>query len=61
MTITTVTKHGVRSGVAYAGLKLNNKTDADILSAIGGMDTRQEELKRLIRIGLEEEKSNSIF
>ncbi|MEE0944867.1 MAG: hypothetical protein UIM24_05395 [Clostridia bacterium] len=58
MTITTVTKGGVKSGVTYAGLKLNNKTDADILSAIGGVDTRQEELKRLIRIGIEEDKAN---
>ena len=56
MTITTVTKRGVKSGVAYAGLKLNNKTDADILSAIGGVDTRQERLKSLIRIGIEEDK-----
>lgn len=40
--------------VGYIGLKLNNKTDADILSAIGGIDTRQKELKRLIRIGIKE-------
>lgn len=40
--------------VTYIGLKLNNKTDADILSAVGGMDTRQHELKRLVRVGIKE-------
>lgn len=57
MTITTVTKRGVKSGVAYAGLKLNKKTDADILSVIGGVEIRQERLKNLIRMGIEEEKN----
>ena len=36
------------------GLKLNKKTDSDILSAIGGPETRQTELKRYMRIGLKE-------
>lgn len=36
-------------------LKLNNKTDADILSALEGK-ARQTEIKRLIRLGLEAEK-----
>ena len=38
----------------YIGLKLNKRTDADILEAIGDRDTRQAELKRLMRIGMEE-------
>ncbi len=38
--------------VVYIGLKLNKKTDADILKAIGGRDTRHNELKRLMRLGL---------
>ncbi|MDO4618843.1 MAG: hypothetical protein Q4B31_04890 [Clostridia bacterium] len=34
------------------GLKLNKRTDADILSAVGGPDTRQKELRRYMRVGL---------
>ncbi len=36
------------------GLKLNKKTDCDILLAVGGPETRQTELKRYMRIGLKE-------
>ena len=36
------------------GLKLNKKTDADILLAVGGPETRQTELKRYMRMGLKE-------
>ena len=36
-------------------LKLNNKTDADILSALEGK-ARQTEIKRLVRLGLLAEK-----
>lgn len=36
------------------GLKLNKKTDADILLKVGGPETRQAELKRYMRIGLKE-------
>lgn len=56
MITNTITKGGVDIEVSYVGLKLNNKTDADILSAIGGVDTRHSELKRLIRIGIEEDR-----
>lgn len=38
----------------YVGLKLNKRTDADILEAIGDRTVRQAELKRLMRIGMEE-------
>lgn len=36
-------------------LKLNNKTDADILEALEGKP-RQTEIKRLVRAGMEAEK-----
>lgn len=36
-------------------LKLNNKTDADILNALDGKP-RQTEIKRLVRAGIEAEK-----
>lgn len=60
MVVQTIQKHGIESDIAYAGLKLNYKTDADILAAIGGAEKRQEELKRLIRIGLEEDKKTTV-
>lgn len=43
-----------KRSVIYVGLKLNKKTDADILSEIGESTERQIELKRLIRIGIKE-------
>lgn len=36
-------------------LKLNNKTDADILNALAGK-SRQTEIKRLVRLGMEAAK-----
>ena len=36
-------------------LKLNNRTDADILAALEGK-AKQTEIKRLIRAGLERDK-----
>ena len=42
----------------FIGLKLNNNTDADILSALEGK-ARQTEIKRLIRLGLEKEGRRS--
>nr|DAE43871.1 MAG TPA: hypothetical protein [Caudoviricetes sp.] len=39
----------------FIGLKLNNKTDADILTALEGKP-RQTEIKRLVRLGIEAEK-----
>lgn len=38
--------------VIYVGLKLNRRTDADIIEAIDS--NRQLELKRLMRIGMRE-------
>lgn len=46
-----------RPDVIYVGLKLNKRTDADILAEIGESTTRQIELKRLIRIGIKELES----
>lgn len=41
----------------YIGLKFNKNTDADILEAIGSdRCTRQEELRKLLRAGILEEK-----
>lgn len=39
----------------FIGLKLNNRTDADILKALAGKP-RQTEIKRLVRLGLDAEK-----
>lgn len=39
----------------FIGLKLNIKTDADILDALEGK-SKQTEIKRLVRLGLEAEK-----
>ena len=42
----------------FIGLKLNNNTDADILAALEGK-ARQTEIKRLIRKGLEVERTDA--
>ena len=44
-----------KANTQYVGLKLNKKTDADILEAIEGKQ-KQTEIKRLIRKGLESER-----
>lgn len=41
-------------------IKLQHKTDADILSHLEGMDNKQGEIKRLVRVALEYERSKSI-
>lgn len=41
----------MRQNTTFIGLKLNNKTDSDILDALDGKQ-KQTELKRLIREGL---------
>lgn len=50
----TATETDKKPDVIYVGLKLNKKTDSDILSEIGESTTRQIELKRLIRMGMRE-------
>ena len=44
-----------KANTTFIGLKLNNKTDSDILNAIEGK-SKQTEIKRLVRKGLENEK-----
>ncbi len=44
-----------RVNTTFIGLKLNNKTDSDILSALEGK-SKQTEIKKLIREGLKTKK-----
>ena len=44
-----------KNNTVFIGLKLNIKTDADILNASDGK-AKQTEIKRLVRKGLESEK-----
>ncbi len=44
-----------KNNTVFVGLKLNIKTDDDILKALEGK-AKQTEIKRLIRMGLESEK-----
>ena len=48
-------KDWIKQNTTFIGLKLNNKTDADILQALEGKQ-KQTELKRLIRQGLAQEE-----
>lgn len=38
-------------------LRLNNRTDADILQRLDGVESKQGEVKRLIRLGMEAERN----
>lgn len=42
----------IAQNTTHIGLKLNKRTDADILSALEGKQ-KQTEIKRLLRLGLE--------
>lgn len=44
-----------KENTQFIGLKLNRKTDSDILEALEGK-SKQTEIKRLIRMGLKNEK-----
>ena len=46
-----------KGNTVFVGLKLNKKTDSDILKAITGKP-KQTEIKRLIRKGIENEKQS---
>lgn len=48
-------RHWIAQNTTFIGLKLNNKTDADILNALAGK-SRQTEIKRLVRLGMEAAK-----
>jgi len=41
----------------FIGLRFQKSTDADIIKAISGVKSKQGEIKRLIRLGLEAEKN----
>lgn len=45
----------MKDHTTYIGLKLNNRTDADILAALEEKQ-KQTEIKRLLRIALQSEK-----
>ena len=44
-------KDWIKQNTTFIGLKLNNKTDLDILQALDGKQ-KQTEIKRLIREGM---------
>lgn len=44
----------MKENTTFIGLKLNNRTDADILAALEGK-AKQPEIKRLLRVALQHE------
>lgn len=55
---TEARKEWTKKNTTYFGIKLQNSTDADILAALDGADSKQGEIKRLLRIAIEIEKQN---
>ena len=53
---TQAKKEWGKRNTTFIGLKLNNRTDRDILQALEGK-AKQTEIKRLIRQGIKFEKS----
>ena len=45
----------MKDNTTHIGIKLNNRTDSDILEALEGKQ-KQTEIKRLLRIALQSEK-----
>ena len=45
----------MKENTTFIGLKLNHRTDSDILEALQGKQ-KQTEIKRLLRIALQSEK-----
>ena len=45
----------MKENTTFIGLKLNNRTDADILAALDGKQ-KQSEIKRLLRIAIQSKK-----
>ena len=43
------------------GVRLNRKTDADIIAKLEGAASRQGELKRLVRLGIKSERSEEVM
>ena len=52
MAETQARKEWTKENTTFVGLKLNNRTDKDILEALEGKP-KQTEIKRLIRQGME--------
>lgn len=52
---TQAKKEWGKGNTTFIGLKLNNRTDRDILQALEGK-AKQTEIKRLIRLALEKQK-----
>lgn len=53
MAETQARKEWTKENTTFVGLKLNNRTDKDILEALEGK-SKQTEIKRLIRKGMEQ-------
>lgn len=56
---TKARKEWTKKNTTYFGIKLQNSTDADILAALDGAESKQGEIKRLLRVALEMEKNSS--
>lgn len=54
---TQAKKEWGKRNTTFIGLKLNNRTDRDILQALEGK-AKQTEIKRLIRLALEKQKGD---
>lgn len=55
MAETQARKEWTKENTTFVGLKLNNRTDKDILEALEGKQ-KQTEIKRLIRQGMKQER-----
>lgn len=56
MAETQARKDWTKENTTFVGLKLNNRTDRDILEALEGKP-KQTEIKRLIRQGMKQDPS----
>jgi len=56
MAETQARKEWTKENTTFVGLKLNNRTDKDILEALEGKP-KQTEIKRLIRQGMKQDPS----
>jgi len=56
MAETQARKDWIKKNTTFVGLKLNNRTDKDILEALKGKH-KQTEIKRLIRQGMKQDPS----
>lgn len=54
MAETQARKKWIKENTTFVGLKLNNRTDRDILEALEGKP-KQTEIKRLIRQGMRQD------